>query len=56
MLKSLLAAVLLAATPQLLSADETLTLPAHFDFTQPEIPAGWEIVEPEGASVDAKTM
>jgi hypothetical protein len=36
------------------SADESLTLPITFDFTQPKVPAGWKVVQPKGSSVTTK--
>jgi hypothetical protein len=37
-----------------LQAADDLKLPATFDFTQPEAPSSWEIVAPQGASVESK--
>lgn len=42
------------AGSQTTRADETVALPLRQDFTQNEMPAGWEILQPEGSTVVAK--
>jgi hypothetical protein len=53
---SIIFATLVAArmTAAAAKADEPLSLPAAIDFTQPTLPADWEVVQPPGSSVTAK--
>jgi hypothetical protein len=54
--RSLLTAIVLAAAihSYSASAEGSVPLPITFDFTQPKVPVGWEVVQPEGSSVAAK--
>ncbi|HEX6963670.1 MAG TPA: hypothetical protein VF175_17520 [Lacipirellula sp.] len=45
--------VVLTPLPSLSAAD-ALRLPATFDFTKPEVPESWEVVQPDGTNVTAK--